>query len=98
MQFICSFLLLCVSNVIAIGEVAQKLLVLEYLAHAINFFQMQSAMQKFLKEREQINAFKSKPLAANAMKKYITDLENEIAWSQQALNAAIMSVGGQIPS
>ena len=58
---------------------------------------MQSAMQKYLKERNEINAFKSKPLAANAMKQYISDLENEIEWSQQALNNAIMSVGGKIP-
>ena len=57
---------------------------------------MQSAMQKYLNERKEINSFKSKPLAANAMKKYIIDLENEIEWSQQALNAAIMSVGGKI--
>ena len=57
---------------------------------------MQSAMQRYLKERKQINSFKSKPAAANAMKKYIIDLENEIEWSQQALNAAIMSVGGKI--
>ena len=59
---------------------------------------MQSAMQKYLKERKQINTFKSKPLAANVMKKYIIDLENEIEWSQKALNAALMTVGGKIPA
>ena len=56
---------------------------------------MQTAMQKFLNERQLIKSFQMKPSAANAMKKYITDLENEIAWSKKALKAAIKSVGGE---
>ena len=55
-------------------------------------------MKKFLNERQRNKSFQSPraPAFSNAMKKYLTNRESDIASSRNALKAAIDTVGGKI--
>ena len=53
-------------------------------------------MKKFLNERQQSFQSPHASTFSNAMRKYLTNRENDIASSKEALKHAIDSVGGKI--